>query len=79
MPMPKCELCGAQRPASYADWEWFTGFFDRTVHICSACAAKHRANVDRLLAASRVQPEAGIKRTSADRAVAFIVGERNHG
>jgi len=35
----KCEECGALGPenkcsAAAQDWDWFTGYFERTVHFC---------------------------------------------
>ncbi|WP_454731448.1 MULTISPECIES: hypothetical protein [Cupriavidus] len=55
-------------------WNWFTGYFDRTVTFCQSCNRKHPENIRRLLNASRVKPEEGVPRTSAHAAIRFIFG-----
>jgi hypothetical protein len=77
-----CECCnrGAPvEPKARASWEWFTGYFDRTVAFCPRCAAKHRPLVERLIEASRIPPFGGERHTSATQMIALLRDKTEHG
>jgi hypothetical protein len=39
------------------DWDWFTGYADRTVHVCSACQTTHKEDIAALRELVGRQPE----------------------
>ncbi|WP_151072208.1 hypothetical protein [Cupriavidus oxalaticus] len=52
-----------------ATWEWFTGYFDRTMHFCPSCKTRNPHLVRRLLNESRITPEDGARKKSATGAI----------
>lgn len=67
----RCQVCGAVAPdpltlSAARDWEWFTGYFDRTAMFCP----KHRDSGIRhlLYEFSQRPPAAPGQRWSLDRA-----------
>ncbi|CAJ4716800.1 Uncharacterised protein [Burkholderia pseudomallei] len=71
MPARRCIVCGAIAPdpltsALARDWEWFTGYFDRTAMFCPKhrdCGMRHL-----LYEFSQRKPGADGQRWSLDRA-----------
>ena len=65
-----CDMCGAttkQRPPA----DWFTGYLDRTVHLCERCAASSAG--ERLLKDAYTPTEDGRKK-DATQAIARAKG-----
>ncbi|MGF6603685.1 hypothetical protein P3T23_008439 [Paraburkholderia sp. GAS448] len=55
-----CCMCGAPCPDKFAGaargWDWFTGYFDETVHFCPSCRGRHAGAHARLLQISVTPP-----------------------
>lgn len=59
-----CCLCGAEAALTYtaADkgWDWFTGYFEKTLEFCPTC--RHTRTRNELFEASRrTTPQEGVK------------------
>ncbi|CAE6845466.1 hypothetical protein R75461_07230 [Paraburkholderia nemoris] len=55
-----CCVCGTPCPDKFTGaargWDWFTGYFDETVHFCPACRARRSSVHAHLLRISATTP-----------------------
>lgn len=55
----RCDLCSATTNKLSMDsdkWVWFTGYMDRTIHICKKDAEQYQKQVEQMLQLSKVRP-----------------------
>jgi hypothetical protein len=58
--MFRCLFCRHSTMPKFAQgWDWFTGYFDRTVHVCPFCQKVHAREVSALFVWAQAKPLSG--------------------
>lgn len=65
-----CLFCSRSSPSTIPKgWDWFTGYFDRTVYVCPVCQKEHWRAVTWLYKKALFAPDAPEQNTSLDAAL----------
>lgn len=77
--MTVCVFCGCTAPANIKfthprlhGWRWFTGYMDKTAHVCPRCDVAQHEKVVHLFELSQAIPTPGEKRRSVEALVQFV-------
>ncbi|KAA1015944.1 hypothetical protein FVF58_00900 [Paraburkholderia panacisoli] len=58
--MFRCLFCRQKAMPKFArGWDWFTGYFDRTVHVCPVCQKERAREVSELFRRAQAKPLLG--------------------